>query len=340
MPNEPAQTQRRNAREMKVVVTRQLMPSVEARMSELFDCQLNTTDEPMSREALVAAMKACDVLVPTVTDRIDADMIAEAGEQLGLIASFGAGIEHIDLAAAAARKIFVTNTPGVFTDDTADIAMAGIIGVPRRIREGTALVRRGEWTGWAPSGLLGRKLGGKTLGIVGMGRIGQAVAHRARAFGLEIAYNNRKRLPEAVEKMFGARFVEQLDDLLAEADIVTLHSPLTDDTRNMLDARRFAMMKPGASVINTARGELIDQEALIEALYSGHLAGAGLDVYPDEPNVDKRLLQHPNVMTLPHIGSATAEGREASGEKVIANIRFWADGHRPPDQVLEALIAQ
>lgn len=196
----------------------------------------------------------------------------------------------------------------------------------------------GAWTGWAPSGMLGRKLGGKVLGIVGMGRIGQAVAHRAKAFGLEIAYHNRKPLPEAIERMLGARYVESLDELLAQADIVTLHSPLTEETRGMLDARRIALMKPGASIINTARGELIDQEALIEALQSGHLAGAGLDVYPDEPNVDHRLIEHPNVMTLPHIGSATTEGREASGEKVIANIRFWMDGHRPPDQVLEGLV--
>ena len=339
MANDQQQSDRPAAKDLKVVVTRQLMPSVEARMSELFDCTLNETDEPMSRDALIAAMQSADVLVPTVTDRIDAEMIAEAGDQLGLIANFGAGTEHIDLAAAAKRKIMVTNTPGVFTDDTADIALAGIIGVPRRIREGTALVRRGEWTGWAPSGLLGRKLSGKVLGIVGMGRIGQAVAHRARAFGLEIIYYNRKRLPEAVERMFGARYAESLDALLAKADIVTLHSPLTVETRNMMDARRFGLMKPGASIINTARGELIDQEALIEALQSGHLAGAGLDVYPDEPNVDKRLLKHPNVITLPHIGSATAEGREASGEKVIANIQFWVDGHRPPDQVLEALVA-
>ncbi|MEM7664378.1 MAG: D-glycerate dehydrogenase [Pseudomonadota bacterium] len=322
----------------KVVVTRHLMPSVEERMSELYEATLNTDDEPMSREALIAAMRDCDVLVPTVTDRIDAAMIEAAGDRLGLIANFGAGTEHINLAAAAKRKIMVTNTPGVFTDDTADIAMAGIIGVPRRIREGTQLVRRGEWTGWAPSGLLGRKLSGKVLGIVGMGRIGQAVAHRARAFGLETAYYSRKRLPEAAESMFGARFVPVLDDLIAEADILTLHCPLTEETRGLLDARRFGLMKPGSCVINTARGELIDQNALIAALQSGHLAGAGLDVYPDEPTVDRRLLDHPNVMTLPHIGSATAEGREASGEKVIANIQFWADGHRPPDQVLTALI--
>lgn len=307
-------------------------------MRELFDVVLNEADTPMSREALVAAMQDCDVLVPTVTDRIDAAMIAAAGDRLGLIASFGAGTEHIDLAAAADRRIIVTNTPGVFTDDTADLTLAMIIGVPRRVREGTALVRRGEWTGWAPSGLLGRKLAGKVLGIIGMGRIGQAVAHRARAFGLEIAYYNRKPLPEALERMLGARYVGEVDALVAEADILTLHCPLSDETRGLIDARRLGLMKPGASIINTARGELIDNEALIAALQSGQLAGAGLDVYPEEPKVDPRLIAHPNVMTLPHIGSATAEGREDSGHKVIANIRMWADGHRPPDQVLTALV--
>jgi glyoxylate reductase len=321
-----------------VVVTRHLPPSVEQRMSELFEARLNTQDTPMDRDALVAAMAGCDVLVPTVTDRIDAEMIGQAGERLRLIANFGAGTEHIDLAAAAARRINVTNTPGVFTDDTADLAMAGIIGVPRRIREGVELIRSGKWTGWAPTGMLGRKLGGKVLGIIGMGRIGQAVAHRARAFGLEVAYYNRKQLPNAVESMLGSRFVADLDRLVSEADILTLHCPLTEETRHIIDARRIAMMKPGACIVNTARGELIDQDALIQALDSGHLAGAGLDVYPDEPNVDRRLIRHPNVMTLPHIGSATVEGREASGEKVIANIQFWVNGHRPPDQVLTALV--
>ncbi|EAQ30297.1 2-hydroxyacid dehydrogenase [Erythrobacter sp. NAP1] len=322
----------------RVVVTRHLAPAVEARMSELYDAVLNESDKPMSREQLVEAMASCDVLVPTVTDRINAEMIDGAGENLRLIANFGAGTEHIDLAAAAKRRIIVTNTPGVFTDDTADLAMAGIIGVPRRIREGVELVRSGKWTGWAPTGMLGRKIGGKVLGIVGMGRIGQAVAHRARAFGLEVSYHSRRPLPAALEQMLGVRFVDNLDDLVAEADILTLHCPLTDETRGMIDARRIALMKPGSSIVNTARGELIDEEALIEALQSGHLAGAGLDVYPDEPKVDRRLITNPNVMTLPHIGSATVEGREASGEKVIANIRFWADGHRPPDQVLTALV--
>lgn len=330
-------TPRRTAKP-KVVVTRHLLPSVETRMSELFDTALNREDVPMSREALVAAVQQADVLVPTVTDRIDADLIAAAGPQLGLIASFGAGVDHIDLGAARAKKIIVTNTPSVFTDDTADLTMALIIGVPRRLREGTSLIRRGEWTGWAPSALLGRKLAGKVLGIVGMGRIGQAVAFRARAFGLDIRYHNRRRLPEAVEAMFGATWVEDLDSLLAESDIVTLHCPSSAETKGMIDAKRIAAMKPGAILINTARADLVDYDAMIAALESGHLGGAGLDVFPEEPRVDERLVALPNVIAQPHIGSATIEGREQAGEKVIANIRFWADGHRPPDQVLEGLV--
>ncbi|UOR08265.1 D-glycerate dehydrogenase [Qipengyuania flava] len=328
---------KRLERTPRVFVTRHLMPSVEDRMRELFDVRLNESDTPLARAQLIAAMQDCDVLVPTVTDRIDAEMIAQAGENLGLIANFGAGTEHLDLDAAAARHILVTNTPGVFTDDTADLAMAGIIGVPRRIREGVELIRSRQWTGWTPTALLGTKLAGKVLGIVGMGRIGQAVAHRARAFGLEIAYHNRKRLPEAVERMFQARWVETLDDLMGEADILSLHCPAGPGTHHMIDARRIGLMKDGASLINTARGDLVEQEALVAALESGKLAGAGLDVYPDEPNVDPRLIRHPNVMTLPHIGSATREGREESGLKVIANIRMWVDGHRPPDQVLTGL---
>ncbi|GGD93194.1 D-glycerate dehydrogenase [Tsuneonella deserti] len=320
-----------------MVVTRHLLPSIEARLGELFDATFNQADLPLTHEQLVAAVQEADVLVPTVTDRIDAELIAAAGPQLGLIANFGAGVDHIDLAAARARRIIVTNTPGVFTDDTADLTMALIIGVPRRLREGTALIRRHEWTGWAPSVLLGRKLGGKVLGIVGMGRIGQAVAWRARAFGLTIRYHNRHRLPQAIETMFGAEYVEDLDTLLRDADIVTLHAPATEATRGMISAERIASMKPGATIVNTARADLIDYEAMIAALESGHLGGAGLDVFPQEPKVDDRLVALPNVIAQPHIGSATVEGREASGEKVIANIRFWADGHRPPDQVLEGL---
>ena len=326
---------RRVSGKPRVYVTRHLVPAVEARMAELFDVVTNTADAPLSRDQLVAAMRDADVLVPTVTDRIDATMLDEAGDRLGLIANFGAGIEHIDLAAARARKIIVTNTPGVFTDDTADLTMMLILSVPRRLGEGSRLVRDGAWTGWAPTQLLGRSVGGKRLAIVGMGRIGQAVAHRARAFGMEVIYHNRRPLPGAAENMLGARYEADLDKLLAEADIITLHCPASAETHHLLDARRIGLLKPDAFVINTARGDLIDEEALIAALQGGKLGGAGLDVYAREPAVDPRLIALPNVITLPHLGSATVEGRSLAGEKVIANIRFWADGHRPPDQVLQ-----
>ena len=329
---------RRIAGKPRVHVTRHLLPEVEARLGELFDVALNVEDRPMSRDELIAAMQASDVLVPTVTDRIDGEMIAAAGDRLGLIANFGAGIEHIDLAAARARKIIVTNTPGVFTDDTADLTLMLILSVPRRLGEGSRLVRDGKWTGWAPTAMLGRCIGGKRLGIVGMGRIGQAVAHRARAFGMEVVYNNRHRLPSSIETMFGARYEADLDRLFAESDIISLHCPASPATRQLVNAGRIATMKPGAFLINTARGDLIDEEALIAALQSGHLAGAGLDVFAREPAVDPRLIALPNVITLPHLGSATIEGRAHAGEKVIANIRFWIDGHRPPDQVLEGWI--
>lgn len=331
---EPTST-RRVAGRPRVVVTRRLLPEVEARMAQLFEVELNAADAPLGREALIAAMQRCDVLVPTVTDTIDAEMIAAAGNGLGLIANFGAGIEHIDLAAARARKIIVTNTPGVFTDDTADMTMALIIAVPRRFAAGIRVLMTGQWQGWGPSDHLGSRLGGKVLGIVGMGRIGQAVAHRARAFGLEIVYHNRHRLPPAIENMLGARYEADLDAMVGRADILSLHCPASAETHHILSADRIARMKPGAYVINTARGELIDEAALIAALESGQLGGAGLDVFVHEPAVDPRLLALPNVVAMPHLGSATVEGREASGEKVIANIRFWADGHRPPDQVLE-----
>jgi glyoxylate reductase len=319
----------------RVVVTRRLLAATEARMAELFDAQLSGDDRPLSRDELAAAMREADVLVPTVTDRIDAALIAEAGERLGLIANFGAGIEHIDLHAARERKIIVTNTPGVFTDDTADMTMALILSVPRRFVEGGRILRAGEWQGWAPSTLLGHRIGGKTLGIVGMGRIGQAVAHRARAFGLSVVYHNRHRLPPAIEQMLGARYEPELDSLVAAADIITLHCPAGAETHHLIDARRIALMRPDACIVNTARGDLIDEEAMITALEAGRIGGAGLDVYANEPRVDPRLLALPTVSLLPHLGSATFEGREVAGEKVIANIRFWADGHRPPDQVLE-----
>ncbi|MFC4295525.1 2-hydroxyacid dehydrogenase [Novosphingobium tardum] len=334
-PNQQRATTRRVEGKPAVIVTRRLLPAIEARMDELFNVSLNGTDRPMTRQQLIAAMQRCDVLVPTVTDRIDAEMIGAAGKRLGLIANFGAGVDHIDLAAARAAGIMVTNTPGVFTDDTADMTMALILSVPRRFVEGGRVIRAGEWEGWAPSTMLGHRIGGKVLGIVGMGRIGQAVAARARAFGLSIVYHNRHRLPEAIENALGARYEPDLDKLVAEADILSLHCPSTPETHNLIDARRIALMKPEATIVNTARGDLIDEEAMIVALQKGRLGGAGLDVFSNEPAVDPRLIALPQVSLLPHLGSATYEGREASGERVIANIRFWADGHRPPDQVLE-----
>ncbi len=319
----------------RVAVTRRLLPQVEARLGELFDSQFNADDEPMSQGALARLMADCDVLVPTVTDRIDADLINQAGDRLKLIANFGAGVDHIDLKAARARGIIVTNTPGVFTDDTADMTMALILSVPRRLAEGEKLVRSGQWRGWRPSGMLGHRIGGKQLGIIGMGRIGQAVAQRARAFGLSIMYNNRHRLPLPIEEQLGATFEPDLDRLIATADIVTLHCPHSADTHGLIDARRIGLMKPDAYLINTARGDIVDEDAMIAALEKQSIAGAGLDVYAHEPAVDARLLALSNVVLLPHLGSATFEGRQASGERVIANIRFWADGHRPPDQVLD-----
>lgn len=328
-------TTRRVEGKPRVVVTRRLLPETEARMAELFDVTLNANDQPMTQGQLADALAHAHVLVPTVTDRIDADLIAAAGPQFGLIANFGAGTEHLDLAAARARKIPVTNTPGVFTDDTADMTLALIISVMRRLNHGGRVLRAGNWDGWAPSTLLGHRLGGKVLGIVGMGRIGQAVAHRARAFGLSVIYHNRHRLPEALETIFGATWEPDLDRLVADADVLSLHCPATPETHHLIDARRIALMKPDAYIVNTARGKLIEEEALIAALVEGRIGGAGLDVFEREPSVDPRLLSHHNVAILPHMGSATFEGRLASGDKVMANIRFWADGHRPPDQVLE-----
>lgn len=319
----------------KVAVTRKLLPPIEARMTELFDASLNDDDHEMTAEEIVAAAQGCDVLVPTVTDRIDAALIEALPASVRLLANFGAGVNHIDLKAAKARGILVTNTPGVFTDDTADLTMALILNVPRRLGEGHRLMRSGEWKGWSPTGMLGHRVGGKTLGIVGFGRIGEAVASRARAFGLNILYNKRSRLPASLEEELGVTFEPDLDRLVAKSDIITLHCPLSAETDKLMSRERIGMMKRDAYLINSSRGELVDEDALIEALSRGRIAGAGLDVYTHEPAVDSRFLNIPNVVLLPHLGSATFEGREASGEKVIANIRIFSDGHRPPDQVLE-----
>ncbi|MEP7005411.1 MAG: D-glycerate dehydrogenase [Sphingomonas bacterium] len=322
----------------KVIVTRELADVVMGRMEQLFDTTNNRGDAPMEQAQLAAAMADTDVFVPTVTDDINAGLIEGAGERLKLIANYGAGVNHIDLKAARARGIIVTNTPGVLTEDTADMTMALILSVPRRLAEGEKLVRSGQWKGWAPGGMLGHRIGGRALGIVGMGRIGRAVATRARAFGLSIHYHNRHRLPASVEAEFGATWHDTLDGMLGQIDILTIHTPRNAESENLIDARRIGLMGPHAFVINAARGGIVDEDALIDALEAGRLAGAGLDVWKHEPQIDPRLLALPNVVMLPHMGSATYEGRLAMGEKVIANIRMWADGHRPPDQVLEGWV--
>jgi len=324
-----------------VVVTRKLPDVVETRMRELFDVRLNATDAPMSHAALAEAIRTADVLVPTVTDRIDAGLIAQAGEQMKLIANFGNGVDNIDVTSALRRGITVTNTPGVLTDDTADMTMALIMAVARRIVEGAQTIPSGEWAGWSPTWMLGHRITGKKLGIVGMGRIGQAVALRAAAFGLEVHYHNRRRVALATEAKLGATYWESLDQMLARMDIVTVHCPHTPATYHLLSARRLKYLKPQAIVVNTARGEIIDENALIRMLEAGELAGAGLDVFEHEPAVSPKLVKLAKagkVTLLPHMGSATIEGRIDMGEKVIVNVKTFMDGHRPPDRVLPSML--
>ena len=317
-----------------VVVTRRLPEAVEARMSELFDARLSPDDRPMSEAALIEAVRTADVLVPTVTDRIGRSVIAAAGPQLELIASFSTGVDHIDLAAAQARGIMVTNTPGVLTEDTADMTMALILAVPRRLIEGERAVREGRWTGWSPTWMLGHRIWGKRLGIIGMGRIGRAVARRAAGFGISVHYHNRRRVHPDVEAELKATYWESLDQMLAQMDIVSVNCPHTPATYHLLSARRLKLLKPDAYIVNTSRGEVIDEDVLAEMLRSRAIAGAGLDVFEHEPSVNPKLLRLDNVVLMPHMGSATIEGRQAMGEKVIINIRAFADGHRPPDRVL------
>ena len=326
------------SRKPKVVVTRKLPDAVEARMRELFDVELNPTDAPMSPEALADAVTRADVLSPTLTDRIDAALIARAGPQLKLIANFGAGVDHIDLAAATARGLTVTNTPGVLTEDTADMTMALILAVARRVVEGARIVQDGGFHGWSPTWMMGRRLGGKKLGVIGMGRIGLAVARRGKAFGMSVHYHNRKPVPAVVADELQATWWESLDQMLAHTDIISVNCPHTPATYHLLSARRLRLLQPHAMVINTARGEVIDETALAAMLADGRLAGAGLDVFEHEPAINPTLLSLPNVVLLPHMGSATVEARTEMGEKVIVNIRTFLDGHKPPDRVFSSLL--
>ena len=325
-------------RKPKVVVTRKLPDAIEARMRELFDADLNADDTPLSQATLAEAVASADVLVPTVTDRIDAKLLAKAGPNLKLIANYGAGVDHIDVSFAVERGVTVTNTPGVLTEDTADLTMGLVLATLRRMVEGARVVQDGGFTGWSPTWMMGRRLKGKRLGIVGMGRIGQALARRAKAFGIEIHYHNRKPASPAVVQELGATYWESLDQMLAHADIVSINCPHTPGTYHLVSARRLKLLQPHAVLINTARGEVVDEAALAGMLERGELAGAGLDVYEHEPTINPKLLKLPNVVLLPHLGSATVEARIEMGEKVMVNIRAYMDGHRPPDRVLPSML--
>ena len=325
-----------------VIVTRKLPDGVETRMRELFDTRLNVDDRPLSRAELVEAVRVADVLVQTVTDRIDAAVLKEAGDKLKLIANFGNGVDNIDVAAAVARRITVTNTPGVLTEDTADMTMALILAVPRRLVEGAGVLTGDkDWPGWSPTWMLGRRIRGKRLGILGMGRIGQAVARRARPFGLQIHYHNRRRVPGAIEEELQATYWESLDQMLARMDIISVNCPHTPATYHLLSARRLKLLRPETYIVNTARGEVIDENAMVRMIAAGELAGAGLDVFEHEPAVNPkltRLARAGKVVLLPHMGSATLEGRIDMGEKVIVNIKTFLDGHKPPDRVLPSML--
>ena len=323
---------------LSVVVTRRLPEVVETRMKELFDITLRDPDTAMTRDELVATLAQADVLVPTITDSVDAGLLAQAGPRLRLIANYGAGVDHIDVATARQRGILVSNTPGVVTEDTADMVLALILSVTRRIPEGLAEMQAGAWRGWSPMAHLGGRLGGRRLGILGMGRIGQAVARRARAFGLQVHYHNRRRLRPETEAELEATYWESLDQMLARMDIISVNCPHTPSTFHLLNARRLKLLKPTAVIVNTSRGEVIDENALTRGLREGSIAGAGLDVYEHGADINPRLRELPNVVLLPHMGSATLEGRVEMGEKVILNIKTFADGHRPPDQVVPGML--
>jgi len=323
---------------LSVVVTRRLPEAVETRLSELFDVTLREDDRPMTREELGAAMRQADVLVPTITDDIDAPLITQAGERLKLIANYGAGVDHIDVATARQRGVLVSNTPGVLTEDTADMTMGLILAVTRRMPEGMAVMQSGDWNGWAPTALMGGRVGGRRLGILGMGRIGQAVARRARAFGMQVHYHNRKRLREEVERELEATYWDSLDQMVSRMDVISINCPHTPSTFHLMNARRLGLMKPDAVIVNTSRGEVIDENALTRMLRAGEIKGAGLDVYEHGREINPRLRELKNVVLLPHMGSATLEGRIEMGEKVLINIKTFDDGHRPPDQVVPSML--
>ena len=323
---------------LSVVVTRRLPEVVETRMKELFNVTLREDDNPMTPDELAAAMQDADVLVSTITDQIDAKMLGRAGDKLKLIANYGAGVDNIDVMTARQRGIHVSNTPGVVTEDTADMVMALILGVTRRLAEGIRLAQSDDWQGWSPTAMLGGRIAGRRLGILGMGRIGQAVAKRAAVFGMQVHYHNRKRLRPEVEEALDATYWESLDQMVSRVDILSINCPHTPSTFHLMNARRLKLMKPDAVIVNTSRGEVIDENALTRMLRAGEIAGAGLDVFERGHEINPRLKELPNAILLPHMGSATLEGRIEMGEKVIVNIKTFADGHRPPDLVVPSML--
>jgi glyoxylate reductase len=324
-----------------VVVTRKLPDSTETRMRELFDTRLNLDDTPMTPAQLAEAVRTADILVPTVSDEITAEILNQPDVRLKLIANFGNGVDNIDVAAATACGIMVTNTPKVLTEDTADMTMALLLAVPRRLIEGASILTEGkDWPGWSPTWMLGHRIGGKRLGIIGMGRIGQALARRAHAFGLQIHYHNRRPVAPQIEEELGATYWDSLDQMLARMDFISVNCPHTPATFHLLSARRLKLIRKDAYVINTARGEVIDEATLTKLIEDGEIAGAALDVFENEPAVNPklvRLAKAGKVVLLPHMGSATIEGRVEMGEKVMINIRTFLDGHKPPDRVLPGI---
>lgn len=307
-------------------------------MATLFETDVNEGDATLTGEDILDGVAGKDVLVSTITDRIDAALIARLPKSVRLIAQFGNGVDNIDLEAAWAAGVTVTNTPSVLTEDTADMAMALMLALPRRLVEGTQMLLRDRaWAGWSPTSMLGHRLRGKALGIVGMGRIGTAVAQRARAFGLAIHYYSRNRRPPGVEEPLGATYWHDLDAMLEAVDIVSLHTPLTRDTQNILSAARLNRLKSSAYVVNVSRPELVDEPALIAGIETGRLAGAALDVFENKPGINPRLLalaEANKVVLTAHMASATMEARIEMGEVVIVNIRTFMDGHQPPHRIL------
>ena len=327
-----------NAKLLKVIVTRKLPKPVEKRMLELFDVQLRESIDPMSSKDLAEAVTKTDILVPSLGDTLNEQILSQSSSRLKLIANYGAGFDHIDIKTAINRDIIVSNTPNVLSNDTADMTLALLLGVPRKVYEGSQILRSGEWNGWAPTALLGSRISGKKLGILGMGRIGQAVAERALSFGLEIHYHNRNQLHGEIEARLKTKYWKSLDEMLRQIDILTIHVPHTPSTFHLINQRRLQLLNKSAYIINTARGEIIDENALTRMLRANQLAGAGLDVYENSKNINPRLRSLSNVLLLPHMGSATHESRLEMGEKVILNIKAFQDGHRPPDQVLPNMI--